>query len=225
MSVIIPIRPLAATSVATGSAAPLLPIGLGLGLGGTGTGSVEKRELEVLKAVAAAVAIADTADSLTVAAAAQFADEDPGARFAGIVTTDLRVVVDEVRRVQGDRKGAPGPDEEQRVVALAVGADPVLVAAAFAKVGDDDVSAAARDWVASIDPLLLERAARAAARREFLNPGAATDSEVTVIKSRLDAIEKRLPAAGQMDIIIGKLDSIDKRLTALEGGSKRGSST
>src|SRR5512134_2465820 len=103
MSVIIPIRPLAATTAAAGSTA-FLPIGFG----GTGTGSVEKRELEVLKAVAVAVAIADTADSLTVAAAAQAADEDPGARFAGIVVADLRVVVDEVRRVQGDRKGAPG---------------------------------------------------------------------------------------------------------------------
>jgi hypothetical protein len=220
MSVIIPIRPLAATSAAAGSTV-FLPIGFG----GTGTGSVEKRELEVLKAVAVAVAIVDTAESLTVAAAAQAADEDPGARFAGIVTADLRVVVDEVRRVQGDRKGAPGPDEEQRVVALAVGADPVLVAAAFAKVGVDNVSTAGRNWVASIDPVLLERAARAAARREFLNPGAAADSEVAVIKSRLDAFEQRLPAEGQMKTIIEQLERIEKRLYALETGGKRGSST
>lgn len=217
---VIPIRPLAATSAAAGSTT-FLPIGFG----GTGTGSVEKRELEVLKAVAVAVAIVDTAESLTAAAKAQAATEDPGVRFAGIVAANLRVVVDEVRRVQGDRKGAPGPDEEQRVVALAVGADPVLVAAASAKVGDDNVSAAARDWVASIDPVLLERAARAAARREFLNPGAATDSEVAVIKSRLDAIEQRLPAEGQMNTIIATLESIESRLYTLETGRKRGSST
>jgi len=221
MSVIIPIRPLTATSVA-GSGNALLPIGLG---GGTGTSAVEKRELEVLKAVAAAVAISDTADSLTTASEAQAADEDPGARFAGIVVADLRVVVDEVRRVQGDRKGAAGPDEEQRVVALAIGADPVLVAAASAKVADDNVSAAGRDWVASIDPALLERAARAAARREFLNAGAAADSEVTLIKSRLDAIERRLPAEGQLQTIIAKLENIEERLYKLETGGKRGSST
>src|SRR4029450_10629256 len=144
MSVIIPVRPLAASSAA-GNASTFLPIGIG---GTTGTSSVEKRELEVLKAVAMAVAITDTADSLTTAAEAQAADEDPGARFTGIVVADLRVVVDEVRRVQADRKGGPGPDEEQRVVAAAVGADPVLVAAAAAKVAVDTVSAAARDWVA-----------------------------------------------------------------------------
>jgi hypothetical protein len=223
MSVIIPIRPSAA-STAAGNAPALLSIGLG---GVSGISSVEKRDQEVLKAVAAAVAISHTADSLTVAAEAQAADEDPGARFTAIVVADLRGVVDEVRRVQGDRKGAAGPDEEQRVVAAAVGADPVLVAAAFAKVSvSETVSSAARDWVASVDPALLERAARAGARREFLNAGAPSDSEDNVIKARLDAVEARLPAAGQIQAILDKLDTIDRRLTALEtGGGKRGSST
>lgn len=226
MSVIIPLRPLSATSVpAERSATGLL---FPLRLGGSTTGTVQQREQEVLKAVAAAVAVSHTPESLTLARNAQKEGEDPGARFkAAIAKPELAVVINEVRRVQNNRTGAAVPNEEQRVVAAAVAADPVLVAAAHAKVVADAVaSEAARDWVASIDPVLLERAARAGARREVLNPGEPSADDLKKLNDKLDAeikknndklyaITNQLPAPGQ-------LQNITERLEALERGKSKG---
>ena len=190
-SVIFPIRNAAAAEAAAPRPGLLLPLPARLGGGGS---SITQREQEVLKAVAAAVAISHTAESLTLAREAQRKSEDPGTRLKNIDSDDLAVVLDEVRRVQGNRTGAAGPDEEQRVVAAAVGADAVLVAAGYAKVKESDaVSKAARDWVAAIDPKLLETAARAGARREFLNapkPPADVAKQIAALDQRLTKIEK-----------------------------------
>lgn len=213
-SVIIPIRSQTATAPTGSNKGLLIPFGLG----GLTASRPQQREQEVLKAVAAAVAVSHTAESLTLAREAQREGEDPGARFAAIVATDLRVVLDEVVRVQGNRAGTA--DEEQRVVAAAVSADPVLVAAAHAKVsGNQAVAKAAREWVASVDAPLLERAARAGARREFLNPGQLPESDLTKILARIEVIEKRLPAEGQIQSILDRLDALDKRLAHAEGTS------
>jgi hypothetical protein len=190
-SVIFPVRNAVAAEPGAPRPGLLLPLPARLGGGGS---SITQRELEVLKAVAAAVAISHTVESLTLAREAQRDDEDPGTRLKDIDADDLAVVLDEVRRIQGNRSGAAGPDEEQRVVAAAVGADAVLVAAAHAKVKESAaVSKAARDWVAAIDPRLLETAARAGARREFLNapkPPADLAKQIAALDERLTRIEK-----------------------------------
>jgi hypothetical protein len=92
------------------------------------------------------------------------------------------------------------PEENQRAVASAIGADALLVAVAGAAISDGGQAAAdsARLW-ASIDADLLERAARAAAReRQF--------SLVPDTTTRLGRIEDQLK-------------DLNARVTMLEGGA------
>jgi hypothetical protein len=187
----------------------IIPLRLGAAAA-TGATTQQDREQAVLRAVAAAVALSHTSDSLTAALAAQEADDDPGARFTTVLgaESDLRIVLDEVVRVQNDRTNAPGSSEEERVVAQAVGADPVLVAAAHAKTaGNDPVGLAAVQWVAVVDASLLERAARAAARRELVGrpPVPAID-----LNRLVEAIDK-----GFKDVK-DQIGALDSRVTKLE---------
>jgi hypothetical protein len=187
----------------------LIPLRLG-GAAATATTSQQDREQAVLRAVAAAVALSHTAESLTVAIEAQEADDDPGARFAAVLgaEADLRVVLDEVVRVQSDPSKAPSVSEEQRVVAQAVGADAVLVAAAHAKVAGNDAAAlAARQWVVVVDAALLERAARAAARRELVSRPPAPAVDLTQLEAKIDK--------GFKDVT-DQFNSLDSRVTKLE---------
>lgn len=191
MSVIIPIRPLAASSVPAERAAtagPLLPFRFG----GAAANTVEQREVQALRAVAAAAAVYAPGQSLALARDVQTGAENPGTLFDAIDPDDVGRVLNEVRRIQADRTGAPGPNDTQRLVAAAVGADPVLVATALAKMADDVAAAtAAREWAAANDAVLLERAARAATRRKFLDPGKPVDT-VTELRKTVDDHETRL---------------------------------
>lgn len=209
-SLILPLRGQTAETGTRPAGGLLFPIRLG-----TGTGSVQQRETEVVKAVAAAVAVSHTGPALQIATKVLTGEDNPGELFDEVVKVkgDLETVVSEVRRVQGNRSGAAGPDEEQRVVAAAIGADAVLVAAGHAKVkGDDNVARAALMWVAAVDAALLQKAARAAARREFLNPGQAQD-DVKRLGERLDALVKSNEDA---------FKAISERLEALEKGGGGG---
>jgi hypothetical protein len=193
----------------------IIPLRFGAAAAATGTTAQQDREQAVLRAVAAGVALSHTADSLTVALEAQEADDDPGARFANVLKAeaDLRVVVDEVVRVQADRSNAPSTSEEQRVVAQAVGADPVLVAAAQAKLaGNDATGLASREWVAVVDASLLERAARAAARRELVSrPPTPSPTDLKQLEEKIDK--------GFQDVK-DQLTALDTRVTKLEQVAK-----
>src|SRR5215216_336720 len=129
-SLIFPIRNAAAADTAARPGGLLIPLRTG-----GGGGSVQQRDQEVFKAVAAAVAVTHTGDALQVASDVRTGDQNPGTLFQQVVAADLEVVVAEVRRIQAKRSGSP--DDEQRVVAAAVGADPILVAAAVPKLKGD----------------------------------------------------------------------------------------
>jgi hypothetical protein len=216
MGVTIPFTPLAASAGGGQPGGVLIPLRFGTGtVFGTGAAGLQEREQAVLRAVAAAVALSHTADSLTVAREAQEEDDDPGARFAAVVAVegDLRIVLDEVVRVQGDRSGAPSASEEQRVVAQAVGADPVLVAAAHSKVvGNNKTGPAAGQWVAVVDAPLLERAARAAARRELVSrPTASSSTDIKQLEEKIDKGFKEVK---------DQITALDYRVGKLEGKTK-----
>lgn len=211
-SLIFPLRNAAAADTAVARSGVLVPLRQG-----TALGSVQQRDQEVFKAVVAAVAVARTADALQVASDVRTGESNPGQLFSQVSAVDLDVVVAEIRRVQAKRAGSP--TDEQRTVAAAVGADAVLVAAAVPKLtGDaaDPVAQAALLWSAAVDATLLERAAHAAARTEFLDV-----DPVDEIKQLQDTVKKLQD--GQAAIAV-TLDSIDKRLTALEGGGQQQSS-
>jgi hypothetical protein len=216
MSVTIPFAPQAARASDAPRGGVIIPLRFGTGTFGTATGAagLQEREQAVLRAVAAAVALSHTADSLTLAREAQADDDDLGARFAAVVAVegDLRVVLDEVVRIQGDRSTAPSASEEERVVAQAVGADPVLVAAAHAKVaGNDKTGFAARQWVAVVDAPLLERAARAAARRELVSRPSAATTDIKQLEAKIDNGFKEIK---------DQITALDFRVAKLEGKLK-----
>jgi hypothetical protein len=204
MSVIIPLRrPAAASDAVPPRGGVNIPFQLGFK-----AGSQHDKDQAVLRAVAAAVALSHPAESLTVARAAQAEGEDPGKRFAAINPQDRRAVLDEVMRVQQNRAAAPSITEDHRVAAQAVGADPLLVAAAHAKLqGNAANGLAAREWAAVLDPALLERAARTAARRVSLG----TQKVAAVDLENLDKkIDKGLKELGD------KVTAIDARLVEVE---------
>ena len=216
MSVTIPFTPQATSASDAPRGGVIIPLRFGAGTFGTAAGAagLQEREQAVLRAVAAAVALSQTADSLTVAREAQADDDDLGARFAAVIAVegDLRVVLDEVVRIQGDRSTAPSASEEERVVAQAVGADPVLVAAAHAKVaGNDKTGFAARQWVAVVDAPLLERAARAAARRELVSRPSVSTTDIKQLEEKIDNGFKEIK---------DQITALDSRVAKLEGKLK-----
>jgi hypothetical protein len=217
MGVTIPFTPQAASAGDGQTGGVLIPLRFGTGTFATATGAagLQEREQAVLRAVAAAVALSHTAEALTVAREAQAGDDDLGARFAAVVAAegDLRIVLDEVVRVQGDRSGAPSANEEQRVVAQAVGADPVLVAAAHAKVvGNNKTGPAAGQWVAVVDAPLLERAARSAARRELVSrPTVSSSTDIKQLEEKIDQGFKEVK---------DQFTALEYRLVKLEGKTK-----
>jgi hypothetical protein len=211
MSVTIPLTGQPATASDGQRGGVMIPLRFGAGAA-AGTTAVQGREQAVLRAAAAAVALSHTTESLTVAREAQADDDDLGARFAAVekVEADLRVVLDEIVRVQADRSTAPSASEEQRVVAQAVAADPVLVAAAHAKVvGNDKTGLAVREWVAVVDAPLLERAARAAALRELLSRPSTPATELKQLEEKIDQGFKALN---------DQITALDSRVARLEQG-------
>jgi hypothetical protein len=118
-----------------------------------------------------------------------------------------------------DRGGGPSATAEQSAAARAVGVDAALVAVAQAGL-TADTTTEAREWVALIEPVLLERAAHAGLRRRNIDLVPKTTG--TVATSRLDDIERRLKALeeGQKTASTSRLDDIEGRLKALEAGKK-----
>ncbi len=151
------------------------------------------REAALQRAVVGAIALQDPAQAL---AAVKTAREKPERPFT-YKEEDVSPVLQAVARAQEERPGDVVPDDGQRAVAAAIGADPLLIVVAAKAIKDGGNAAAdgARLW-ASIDADLLERAARAAAReRQF--------ALVPDSTSRLERIEKRLEA---LEARVTKLD-------------------
>ena len=170
--------------VAEGGGGLRIPLGLGLG-----QRPMTARQVQVLRAVAAAAALNDPGAALT---RAKEAHDDPAAALevdAERLVPVLRAVTD----VQDDRSGAPAASELHQAVARSVGADAVLAATAEAEVKRSAEAAEnALKWVASIDPELLERAARAAARIQQFELIPDTPSRLERIEPKLQELEGRV---------------------------------
>ena len=182
MSVQIPIN--GSAQAAAESRGVRIPLGTRLPLFGT------SREEKVVRAVAAAAALQDPAAALQLAAQAA---DDPGAVAGNVIDrAALDPVLGQVSAVL-DAGGGPQPSAEQNAAAKAVDIDAALVAAAQAALqADAKRLPAALDWVADIEPVLLDRAARAGLRQH--NVDFVPKVTGTVESSRLDDIERRLKA-------------------------------
>jgi hypothetical protein len=179
-----------------------LNIPLGLGQTAALVGDASQREVQVVRAVAAAAALAAPGKALQIAKAAK---DDPAAfaEPAAIAENLLSPILAAVDRAMADRQVDPPPTARQIAAARAVGADPVLVAAAQAalQAGPRDAAETAMIWVAAINPQRLEAAAGAGARRRQLElvPQPSQQRRLDQIEARLKALEDRAttpPARG-----------------------------
>jgi hypothetical protein len=146
------------------------------------------REEKVVRAVAAAAALQDPAEALKLA---QQAVDDPATVAGNVIDrTALDPVLAQVSAVL-DAGGGPQPTAEQTAAAKAVDVDAALVAVAQAALqADAKRTPEALEWVADIEPVLLDRAARAGLRQH--NVDFVPKVAGTVESSRLDDIERRL---------------------------------
>jgi hypothetical protein len=193
--------PLGLAAAPAAPVAPGLNIPLGLGQTAAVVGEASQREVQVVRAVAAAAALAAPGKALQIAKAAK---DDPAA-FAepAIAENLLSPILAAVDRAMADRQVDPPPTARQIAAARAVGADPVLVAAAQAalQAGPRDAAETAMIWVAAINPQRLEAAAGAGARRRQLElvPQPSQQRRLDQIEARLKALEDRTttpPARG-----------------------------
>jgi hypothetical protein len=163
-----------------------IPIGTRLPVGLFGT----SREEKVVRAVAAAAALEDPAEALKLA---QQAVDDPATVAGNVIDRPaLDPVLAQVSTVL-DAGGGPQATAEQIAAAKAVDVDAALVAVAQAALqADAKRTPEAREWVADIEPVLLDRAARAGLRQR--NVDFVPKVAGTVESSRLDDIERRLKA-------------------------------
>ena len=149
------------------------------------------REEKVVRAVAAAAALQDPAAALALA---KQAIDDPATVAGNVIDPVLNPVLQTVATAV-DSPSAAQPSSEQSAAARAVKVDAALVAAAEAALktatSNEVPTTEAREWVAHIEPVLLERAARAVLRQRNLNL-VPTKPTAPVATSRLEAIERRL---------------------------------
>jgi len=188
MSIRIPLtsQPQPAVTAATAGG---LRLGLPVAIGASGA-TTSARELQALRAVAAAAALADPKKALEIV---KVAKDTPGAPIGKVKIDDLAPVLQEVVHVQEDRSRAPSAGERQVAVARAIGADSALVAAAFSEVdGNAAATESSLNWVASVDPALLERAANAAARETLFDLIPSQQTRLERIEKRLDGVEERV---------------------------------
>jgi hypothetical protein len=174
---------------------------------------------KVVRALAAAAALQDPPEALKLAE--QAVDDPATVAENTIERPKLDPVLAQVSAAL-DQGGGPSPTAEQTAAARAVDADAALVAVAQQGLAADTTCEAtreAREWVALIEPALLERAAHAGLRQRNIDfvpkaPG-------SVAASRLDTIEARVKAleAGQT-ASTSRLDTIEARVKALEDGQK-----
>jgi hypothetical protein len=188
-------RTAAGTTAGAPAAATAIKLPFNFGLG---SGSASTREQRVLRAVAGGAAIRMPVEAMQLVKQAR---DDASLVVNPVIDEALLLpLLAAVDRRTTDRAGAPAASELHVAVATAVGVDPVLVATADAALADrNDIAIEALQWVAAIEPTLLEKAAVAGARRRQLGrlPDAVTQTTVTQIaqfEARLREVEKLLPA-------------------------------
>jgi hypothetical protein len=170
-----------------------IPIGTRLALPGLGA----SREEKVVRVISAAAALQDPAEALKLAK--QAADDPAGVAANTVEESKLGPVLAKVAAPTTAQ--TPQPTADQSAAARAVDADPALVAIAQAAMGDKTSAETteAREWVAMINPGLLERAARAGLRQKNINlvpkpTGAVATSRMDEIENYVKELEKRVKA-------------------------------
>jgi hypothetical protein len=148
------------------------------------------RELDVVRAVAAAAAYNDPSGAFRIVTQAR---DDPS---SVLDPTDeerilLGIVLSAVVRARDDRSRSASASEELALVAAAAGADARLAAVADAALeGNDPAVSAALEWAASLEPNMLERAAKAAARVEQLELVPDPETRLDLLEVRVANLEK-----------------------------------
>ncbi len=201
---------------ASAGASQGLRLNLPLGLGGSAAALGRTREENVLRAVAGASALSQPKRALELA---QKAKDKPSEVIEGPSQDELEELkaslISPVTALLDSRDGAPAATKQHTAVARAVGADPVLVAAAHQVVKQDQALAdAAARWVAAVDAELLDRAAKAGARETLLEavpPRPGTTGQISdqgkQLEVKLDTVAKEI----RSDIA-----ALDSRVSALE---------
>jgi hypothetical protein len=191
MSVQIPLNGASASASASGGVA--IPIGSTLQVPQVFGAS---REEKVVRAVAAAAALQDPAAALELA---KQAINDPGAVAGNVIDRPTLDPVLQQVAAAVDAPAAAQPTSEQRAAARAVNVDAALVAAAQSAVqaGGETAATEAREWVADIEPVLLERAAQAGLRQRNIDFVPARAAVSLSTSSRLDALDQRVKALEQ----------------------------
>ncbi|MFG1934408.1 hypothetical protein ACGFK1_27765 [Mycobacterium sp. NPDC048908] len=154
------------------------------------------REEKVVRAVAAAAALQDPAAALELA---KQAVNDPGGVAENVINRPALDPVLQAVAAAVDAPAAVQPTSEQRAAARAVNVDAALVATAQLAVqaGGDTAATEAREWVADIEPVLLERAAKAGLRQRNIDFVPARAAVSLSTSSRLDSLEQRVKALEQ----------------------------
>jgi hypothetical protein len=178
-----------------GATAIKLPFNFGLALGNASNAST--REQRVLRAVAGGAAIRMPAEAMHLVKQAR--DNPSSVVNPAIDETLLLPLLAAVDRRSTDRAGAPAASDIHTAVAATLGVDAVLVATADAALADrNDIASEALQWVAAIEPTLLEKAAITSARRRQLDRlpdpvGQSTVNQLAQLEARLREVEKQLP--------------------------------
>jgi hypothetical protein len=200
MSITIPLKTRAESASASSPTGIRLKLPA-LALAGS-TLSAANRESSIVRAVAAGVAVCDPKEALRIAEKAR---ENPAEVIDPAIDLQyLNPLLDRVGKLLEDRSDAPAPNDQHRVAAQAVGADPVLVAAAHGIAeGNKQICSASRLWIAAIEPELLAKAAVAGAREKQLDL-------IQDQLGRLEGLEK------QVKQLQDGFDSLEKRVAKLE---------
>lgn len=195
----------------------------------TSTASLgQSREEQVFRAVVAACALSRPKRALELATMAK---DDPIEVIEPTLDEDkLGNLINPVAGFIDDRSGAPQPNNKQRAVASAVGADRVLVATAhkvIERTGDattdaekDAICEQGLLWAAAINAELLDRAARAASRVTQFGRVPSKTVQTAQLNDQIKAVEAKVDTTASE--IRKDIETIEQRVQALE---QQGSTT
>lgn len=190
MSIKIPIKLNRGKALASAPAGNGARLSLPINFSGVGSRLFSgNRQVPTLRAVAAAVSLHKPAEALRKV---KEAEDSPDKVIApGLDEEKLSKVIQAVKEVQDDPKIGQTPTAEQIAAARAIGANPVLVRAAYDSMKDEAAVTNGMGWVAAVDVGLLAQAARAGARRTMLEK-VPEKQGIGSITNRMNTLEKKV---------------------------------
>lgn len=166
-----------------------LPINLSAARGVRGIFS-STRQVQVLRAVAAAASVHKADEALKKVKEALESPES--VIVPNLAEEKLDELIQTVKVVLDNPSEGQRPTAEQTAAARAIGADPVLVRAAYDKMAEsDDYLFNGLAWVAAVDAKLLDRSAREGTRRLMLDKVPARQDLIT-LRGRIETLEDKV---------------------------------